>query len=97
MTHWALLGVPWSSVTNSMYQPDSTRFRFFGTVTEIPVFVFVKSRAMDRWSTSVTWVDALGRISRAVLMDEVCAEVKSAEAPRAIVFGPPDSEGRESR
>ncbi len=45
-TDCALLGVPWSSVTNSMYQPDSTIFRRHGH--RDPVLRLLKSSAMER-------------------------------------------------
>ena len=51
MTHCALLGVPSASVTNLMYQPAWTRFRFSGTVTVSLLPDASKSRAIDRWST----------------------------------------------
>jgi hypothetical protein len=79
-----------------MYQPEGTRLRFFGRVTVMPSSVVLRSRAMDFWSTSVTCVEALGRIRRAVLMDEACFEANVAEPPRLTVFGPPESVGCES-
>ena len=47
-THTALLGVPRSSSTNSMYHPDCTKFRSFGTVTVILSPAVLKSNAIDR-------------------------------------------------
>lgn len=79
-----------------MYQPDCTRFRFFGTVTVISSPVTSKSTSIDFWSTSVTCVDALGRISRADVTDDPCRVPNVAFPPRATVFGPPDNVGRAS-
>lgn len=62
-THLPSDGVPLASVTNSMCQPDGTSARLPGTVTVIPPAVRFSLSATDRWSVSVTWVTAPGRIS----------------------------------
>ena len=69
----------------------------FGTVTVTLSPDVVKSTAMDFWSTSVTCVDALGRISRADLRDDACRVPNVAFPPRSTVFGRPDSVGRPFR
>src|SRR5688500_15690614 len=90
-------GVPSASVTKSMYQPDGTRARFSGTVTVMPSGDFFRSSAIDRWSVSVTWVTALGRISFAEVIDGACRVVNVPVPPREMRFGPAVSSGRPSR
>lgn len=62
----------------------------------MPLPAFFTFSATVRWSTSVTWVTAPGRISFASSTDAACAVLKIAVEPRSTVFGPPASFGRAS-
>lgn len=65
-----------------MYQPDGTSARLPGTVTVIPPGVRRSPSATERWSVSVTWVTALGRISFADVIARPGAVVKPPVPPR---------------
>ncbi len=52
---------------------------------------------MDRWSVSVTWMAAEGRISFAEVIFEACRVVSMPVPPRLMLLGPAVSSGRESR
>ena len=77
-----------------MYQPEGTRPLALGTLTATPCGTGVTSSATDRWSTSVAWVTALGRIRRAAVIFAVSGVANATVVPRCTAFGPWPMTGR---
>ena len=97
-THTAFDGVPLPSTAFTIYHPGGTSDGSFGSVTVTPSFVLLKSSAIERCSTSVTWVKELGRISRILLIGRTSVlGVKVARAPSGRSLRRPACSARAAR
>ena len=85
-TQRATDGVPSASRAKSMYQPRGRRPGLVGMVVAKPPGTRVNFSSIERCSTSVTWVAALGRISRTPAICSASSLVNTAGSPY-VTFG----------
>lgn len=93
-SHFATDGVPSASVTNSMYQPGGTSVGSWGTSTVTERSALVSPSSIERCSTSVVCVTALGRIRRARAIRSGSAVAKVARPAASNASGPSPRTGR---
>ena len=77
-----------------MYQPDGTMPLRRGTSTVTPPVRPRIGSSTERWSTSRTWVTALGRTSRTLAIRAASGVPNCTVVPRTTDAGPPVIAGR---